>query len=141
MTLRTDDPSVIFNRLVHTEPTPGAFAQIDTACVMGGSVAGLLAARVLADHARTVVVIERDEGNSHGGPRAGAPQGRQLHALLPAGHSYLDRWLPGFSRDAHDRGAVLTRPDQLTVYRDSDQQVDSRGPSLVSARLARCWSR
>jgi 2-polyprenyl-6-methoxyphenol hydroxylase-like FAD-dependent oxidoreductase len=31
-----------------------------TACVLGGSIAGLLAARVLADHAERVAMIERD---------------------------------------------------------------------------------
>ena len=36
----------------------------DTACVLGGSVAALLAARVLADHARTVPVIERNDVSS-----------------------------------------------------------------------------
>jgi 2-polyprenyl-6-methoxyphenol hydroxylase-like FAD-dependent oxidoreductase len=133
MTVTTDDLSAIFNRLVHTEPTPGAFVQIDTACVMGGSIAGLLAARVLADHARTVVVVERDEVNTQGRSRAGVPQDRQLHTLLPAGHSYLDRWLPGFSREAQDRGAVLTRPDQLAVYRGSDPQVKTRGLGMVTA--------
>jgi glycine/D-amino acid oxidase-like deaminating enzyme len=41
---------------------------VDTACVLGGSIAGLLAARVLADHARTVLVIERDDVTTQGNP-------------------------------------------------------------------------
>jgi hypothetical protein len=34
--------------------------QIGAACALGGSFAGLLAARVLADHAVRVTVLERD---------------------------------------------------------------------------------
>jgi NADPH-dependent 2,4-dienoyl-CoA reductase/sulfur reductase-like enzyme len=46
------------NRVDRPESTPALFG---TACVLGGSIGGLLAARVLADHARTVLVVERDD--------------------------------------------------------------------------------
>ena len=55
------------------------------AIVMGGSMAGLLAARVLSDHFDHVTVIERDrfpEGPEH---RKGVPQGRHFHILLKRG--------------------------------------------------------
>jgi heterodisulfide reductase subunit A-like polyferredoxin len=41
-----------FARLVDARPPQRAAIWFDTACVLGGSIAGLLAARVLADHAR-----------------------------------------------------------------------------------------
>ncbi|MEU5673696.1 FAD-dependent oxidoreductase, partial [Micromonospora sp. NPDC047753] len=47
-----------------------------TAVVVGGSVAGLLAARVLSDHADTVVIIDRDDPQVTGA-RPGVPQGTQ----------------------------------------------------------------
>jgi len=64
--------------------------------VLGGSVAGLMAARVLSDHAERVLIIERDDlvaldlpderiaADPVGavGPRPGVPQGSQVHALL-----------------------------------------------------------
>ena len=34
---------------------------------------------MLADHARTVIIIERDEVNVAGRPRSGVPQDRQGH--------------------------------------------------------------
>jgi hypothetical protein len=50
------------------------------AVVLGGSMAGLLAARVLSDHADQVVVIERDDIAVAGyQPRPGVPQGRHVH--------------------------------------------------------------
>ncbi|HEX5634881.1 MAG TPA: hypothetical protein VFX50_16675, partial [Gemmatimonadales bacterium] len=53
--------------------------------VMGGSMAGLLAARVLADHAGEVLVLERDELPAGPQHRKGVPQSRHSHVLLGAG--------------------------------------------------------
>ena len=51
------------------------------AVVIGASMAGLLAARVLSDHFERVTIIERDplEGLE---ARKGVPQGQQTHAIL-----------------------------------------------------------
>lgn len=121
----TESPIAVFDKLTRValpEHTPVLF---DTACVLGGSIAGLLAARVLADHARSVLIIERDQVNVEGRPRAGVPQDRQGHGLLPGGLAQIERWLPGFTREAQDAGAVLVGPDQQAVYLDGNQQVRS----------------
>lgn len=60
------------------------------AVVLGGSIAGLLAARVLSDHADEVLVLERDDiapRASSGAARAPpeVKQGAQMHALLDGG--------------------------------------------------------
>jgi 2-polyprenyl-6-methoxyphenol hydroxylase-like FAD-dependent oxidoreductase len=99
-----------FARLVEARPPERRVISFDTACVLGGSLAGLLAARVLADHARRVVVIERDAVNIDGRSRAGVPQDRQVHVLLPGGRQWLERWLPGLTRDLQDHGAALSGP-------------------------------
>jgi 2-polyprenyl-6-methoxyphenol hydroxylase-like FAD-dependent oxidoreductase len=65
------------------------------AVVMGASVAGLLAARVLAEHFERVTVIEKDACAANAAPRAGVPQGRHTHILLPAGAQVLERLFPG----------------------------------------------
>lgn len=48
----------------------------DHAIVLGGSIAGLLAARVLAEAYPQVTVLDRDELAPGSQPRRGAPQGR-----------------------------------------------------------------
>ncbi|MCV2490785.1 FAD-dependent oxidoreductase [Geodermatophilus sp. YIM 151500] len=76
------------------------------AVVVGGSMAGLLAARVLATHADRVTLVERDalpDGAEH---RRGVPQGRHAHILLPRGRLLLDRLFPGFSDGLLAAGAV-----------------------------------
>lgn len=81
------------------------------AVVLGGSMAGLMAARVLSDHAEEVVIVERDDAASGGKPRPGVPQGTQVHALLPAGALQLERWFKGFVDEAVAGGAVTPPQD------------------------------
>ncbi|GAA1240603.1 FAD-dependent oxidoreductase [Pseudonocardia aurantiaca] len=78
-------------------------------------MAGLLAARVLSDHADEVVIIERDDIGAAGGveARPGVPQGAHVHALLPSGQLQLERWFPGFADDAVAAGALV--PDHSAV--------------------------
>jgi 2-polyprenyl-6-methoxyphenol hydroxylase-like FAD-dependent oxidoreductase len=74
--------------------------------VVGGSMAGLLAARALADHAESVVVLEREHLPQAVGPRGRVPQGRHLHLLLSAGLDLLRDWFPGIEDELEGHGAV-----------------------------------
>jgi flavin-dependent dehydrogenase len=66
------------------------------AVVIGGSVAGLMAARVLANHFGRVTLFEGDAEVDGHLPRKGVPQGHQFHALLTSGLSLLEDYFPGF---------------------------------------------
>jgi 2-polyprenyl-6-methoxyphenol hydroxylase-like FAD-dependent oxidoreductase len=74
------------------------------AIVIGGSMAGLLAARALSDHFQRVTIIERDSLPTEADARAGVPQGRHLHVLLAKGQQVLDRLFPGLSADLDAAG-------------------------------------
>jgi 2-polyprenyl-6-methoxyphenol hydroxylase-like FAD-dependent oxidoreductase len=76
------------------------------AVVLGGSIAGLLAARVLAESFTEVVVVDRDELLGVTSPRRGVPQGRHVHGLLARGHQILDELFDGFTEDAVAAGAL-----------------------------------
>ncbi|MDN3296098.1 FAD-dependent monooxygenase [Streptomyces ficellus] len=75
------------------------------AVVIGGSIAGLLAARVLAEHAERVTIVERDRFPGGPEPRAGVPQGRHLHVLIAGGQHALERLLPGVIEELREQGA------------------------------------
>ncbi|MEU6977718.1 FAD-dependent monooxygenase [Streptomyces sp. NPDC046371] len=75
------------------------------AVVIGGSLAGLLAARVLSEHAERVTVVERDRYPEGPEARPGVPQGRHLHVLIEGGQRALDELLPGFMDELHGLGA------------------------------------
>jgi 2-polyprenyl-6-methoxyphenol hydroxylase-like FAD-dependent oxidoreductase len=78
------------------------------AAVLGGSLAGLLSASVLARHFDEVVIVERDQLSiDQEGARRGVPQGRHSHGLLVSGSRAMERLLPGLSQDLIARGAIL----------------------------------
>jgi 2-polyprenyl-6-methoxyphenol hydroxylase-like FAD-dependent oxidoreductase len=76
------------------------------AVVIGGSMAGLLATRVLADHYEQVTLIERDTFPPGGEHRRGVPQGRHTHGLLVSGVQVLERFFPGIWNELIEGGAV-----------------------------------
>ena len=75
------------------------------AVVIGASMAGLLAARVLADAYERVTVIERDRLPVGIEARRGVPQGAHAHTLLPRGQACLEELLPGIVAELIAAGA------------------------------------
>src|SRR6476659_5544751 len=76
------------------------------AVVIGASIAGLTAARVLADHFDRVTVIERDLPADPMAFRAGAPQSHHPHILLARGQQILEQQFPGLVAELHAAGGV-----------------------------------
>jgi 2-polyprenyl-6-methoxyphenol hydroxylase-like FAD-dependent oxidoreductase len=77
------------------------------AIVIGGSVAGLTAARALSESFDRVTILERDElpdGIEH---RPGVPQAKQLHVILPLGAQIMDEFFPGFQQELMDAGCSV----------------------------------
>jgi 2-polyprenyl-6-methoxyphenol hydroxylase-like FAD-dependent oxidoreductase len=77
------------------------------AVVIGASMAGLLAARALADTYERVTIVERDDLPAGAEQRRAVPQGRHVHALLPRGNKELELLLPGITAELVGDGAVL----------------------------------
>jgi 2-polyprenyl-6-methoxyphenol hydroxylase-like FAD-dependent oxidoreductase len=87
--------------------TPRTNPQLgDHAVVVGAGMAGLVAARVLADHFTRVTVIERDRLPAGPTPRAGTPQSRHIHILLAQGMALLDQLFPGLEDELLAAGAL-----------------------------------
>lgn len=76
------------------------------AIIIGGGISGKLAARVLSDYFKEIIVLERDHQPKGPSPRNGAPQGKHLHALLHAGQYGLEELFPGITEKFHLNGAV-----------------------------------
>jgi 2-polyprenyl-6-methoxyphenol hydroxylase-like FAD-dependent oxidoreductase len=81
----------------------------DHAVVLGAGMAGLLAARVLADAYGRVTVMERDPLPETAENRKGVPQGRHAHLLVPQGTQILDELFPGLLDDLMAGGVPVVR--------------------------------
>jgi 2-polyprenyl-6-methoxyphenol hydroxylase-like FAD-dependent oxidoreductase len=77
------------------------------AIVLGGSLAGLLAARVLSDHFEQVTLIERDAFPSEPEARRGTPQANHVHALMPRGRQIVEQLFPELHNSMMSDGALL----------------------------------
>lgn len=81
-----------------SDPRPGPPAAVPRrAVVLGGGLAGMLAASVLAGHADEVVVLERDRLPATALPRKGLPQARHAHLMLSGGARAVESLLPGIT--------------------------------------------
>ncbi|MFI2213130.1 FAD-dependent oxidoreductase [Streptomyces sp. NPDC020141] len=65
------------------------------AVVIGGSVAGMLAAAAVKDHVGSVEIVEAHGPASGPGARAGVPQAAHIHLLHQGGAEAIDSLLPG----------------------------------------------
>ncbi|MFF0295261.1 NAD(P)/FAD-dependent oxidoreductase [Kitasatospora sp. NPDC004615] len=121
-------------------PADRAVGDRGTAVVIGGGLAGCLAAWALRGVARRVVVVERDRYPDGAAFRAGVPQARHGHLLLEAGHRTIDELMPGALAELLDAGAqlvsipsglrVLTSVGHLAAY-DSEVTILSCSRPLL----------
>jgi 2-polyprenyl-6-methoxyphenol hydroxylase-like FAD-dependent oxidoreductase len=79
------------------------------AVVIGGSIAGLMAARVLTDYFAQVTVFDRDYIEAEPAVHKSVPQGNHLHALMLGGEQVLSSLYPGFTDRLQKLGAVRFR--------------------------------
>ena len=92
-------------------------------------MAGLLAARALADHYDQVLLLERDTFPAPGENRKGVPQGKHIHILLELGRQIMERYLPGLTQDLLELGAVIIKDASLNVRWFNDGNYHQPGAS------------
>ncbi|HEY8878703.1 MAG TPA: monooxygenase [Roseateles sp.] len=109
------------------------------AVVLGASLAGLLAARVLSEHFDEVVLLERDALPEGAAPRKGTPHAVHPHGLLARGLQVLEQLFPGFTDAMVARGGLLGDLLRDTAF-EANRQRFAAGvgglPGLAASRLA-----
>ncbi|MER6569699.1 FAD-binding monooxygenase [Streptomyces sp. NPDC001093] len=121
--------------------------------VLGASIGGLFAARVLSDTFDRVTVIDRDALPETVENRRGVPQGRHAHAILPAGTKWLQEMFPGLLAEIEADGVPVVREptemhfapgghllsqegryaDPIPTYQPSRPQLEGRVRSWLRA--------
>src|SRR5690349_16237725 len=132
------------------------------AIVIGASLAGLCAARVLSDHFDRVTIYERDELPDGPHNRAAVPQGRHVHLLMARGAAEFEKLFPGlldgmvadgvpilenrpdcisFGAAGHVLGTGTTLKDPFTAYVPSrphlEWQIRKRALAIPNVELIR----
>lgn len=103
------------------------------AIVIGGSMAGMFAARVLSDFFEQVTVLDRDTFPEEPEHRHGVPQSQHAHALLERGQQIIERHFPGLTDELMSHGATKVYGDEFVLIApygklaSVDQEDDSAG--------------
>jgi 2-polyprenyl-6-methoxyphenol hydroxylase-like FAD-dependent oxidoreductase len=111
----------------------------DRAVVLGGSLAGLFAATVLAAAYREVLVIDRDELVGVQGPRRGVPHGRHVHGLLTRGTWALEDMYPDIMTEMVENGCPLTDLSGTVRWYFGGRQLQQIRAGMVSMAVTRPW--
>ncbi|MCW3845494.1 FAD-binding protein, partial [Micromonospora yasonensis] len=107
------------------------------AIVLGGSIGGLLAARVLSESYATVTVFDRDELPAAAADRKGVPQSEHSHGLLARGRQILEELFPGLTADLAAQGAVPVDIQQDCLWVNDGHRI----PRVASGLDGLCVSR
>jgi 2-polyprenyl-6-methoxyphenol hydroxylase-like FAD-dependent oxidoreductase len=104
------------------------------AVVLGGSVAGTLAARVLAEFYREVLVVDRDKVVGVTTPRRGAPHARHAHSLHGMGQRTFEELFPGLMAELSEAGIPVGDLGQMHWYFDARRLAPAQsGVTSVTA--------
>nr|WP_090996568.1 glutamate synthase [Bacillus sp. 491mf] len=80
---------------------------LETAIVIGGSIAGKLAAKALSHYFQQVIVLEMGEEWTEKTPRKRVPQSYHPHVLLKGGEEAIEKLFPGISEQLIEDGGIV----------------------------------
>lgn len=109
--------------------------------VIGGSVAGLCAARVLSEHCDRVTLYERDELPDEPINRSAIPQGQHVHLLMARGGEELEKLFPGILAEMAAADVPVVRNDPDSIHFSAAGHVLGTGRTLESTYTAYVPSR
>ena len=102
------------------------------AVVIGASMSGLLAARVLSDFFDTVTLLERDTFPAPGEQRKGVPQGKHAHGLHARGREILEQLFPNLHKKWRPRTGWSSTPARSFAGLPT-ADITSRAPAISKA--------
>ncbi|MGV2487657.1 UNVERIFIED_CONTAM: hypothetical protein FOS07_27565 [Bacillus mycoides] len=77
------------------------------AIVIGGSIAGKLAAKALSNTFEEVIIVEAGEKWDGNGPRKRVPQSNHPHVLLKGGEEALEELFPNITNELIEAGSIV----------------------------------
>jgi 2-polyprenyl-6-methoxyphenol hydroxylase-like FAD-dependent oxidoreductase len=132
-----NDESVKIEKIVDEDHEEPGLIYGD-AVVIGSSIGGLTAARVLTKYFHKVTLIDRDDYSEKSGFRRGVPQARHAHTLLPLGQTILERFFPGLVDELLGKGATAIDPTRdVAFYYEGEWRTPNLGGVKISISCSR----
>ena len=108
------------------------------AIVIGGSIAGLLSARVLSDYFNRVIILDRDELPAIPQARRGVPQSVQPHVLFAKGYRILAEFFPSIEEQLEANGALsIDWAREFRHFVEGHWGIESEASDIVSVTCSR----
>ncbi len=106
--------------------------------VIGGGMAGLMAAQVLSQHFRQVIIIDRDRLTELPKVRNGVPQARHPHTLMMRGQAILEKQFPGLTAELIEEGALpIDASREIAFYVAGGWHTPTRHDNTLALALSR----
>jgi 2-polyprenyl-6-methoxyphenol hydroxylase-like FAD-dependent oxidoreductase len=115
-----------------SEATAGA-----RAVVVGASIGGILAARVLSDVCTEVTVVDRDTLPEGPVERKGAAQAYHSHGLLVRGREILEELFPGVTEELIEAGAIRADMQRQVIFYNEGRHLAVAPSDLVVLAASR----
>ncbi|WP_270573449.1 FAD-dependent oxidoreductase [Bacillus glycinifermentans] len=80
----------------------------EKAVVIGGGIAGKLAAKALSHFFQQVIIVEADQEYKEKAPRKRVPQSHHPHVLLKRGEEAIEMLFPGIMSQLIEDGSIIT---------------------------------
>eukprot|EP00667_Euglena_gracilis_P008870 EG_transcript_8999 len=122
---------LIVARFQQARPPVRTFVAEAHAVVIGGSIAGLIAAKMLARHFGTVTIVERDDGGDDPEAPALPPQAHHSHLILRKALDVMGEYFPGLEAAALLKGARPLTLQQLHIVVDGVRWAQSAGQGIT----------
>lgn len=107
------------------------------AVIIGGSLTGLVTARVLSEHFSQIIVVEQDQLCIEKGFRRGVPQARHAHGLTYQGAQALESLFPGLRHELETAGSPIFDHGEAVSARLPDGPL----PLTTSGQLMQVFNR
>jgi 2-polyprenyl-6-methoxyphenol hydroxylase-like FAD-dependent oxidoreductase len=120
-------------RSISGEQTPAG-----QAIVIGGGMAGLMAAQVLSQHFAQVTIVDRDQLTEAPEVRNGVPQARHPHTLMVRGQEILEQHFPGLTDELIGQGALpIDASREVAFFVAGDWYKPTRHADTMAIAMSR----
>src|SRR5512139_2802575 len=116
----------------------GGQASAGKAIVIGGGMAGLMAAQVLSQHFAQVTIVDRDHLTESSEVRNGVPQARHPHTLMVRGQEILEQHFPGLTSELIGQGALpIDASREVAFFVAGDWRQPTRHADTMAIAMSR----